>query len=126
MRCTSSLSDPHNTPHCYYPHSTDEGAGKELWLSRFAAEAGPQGQGGKWGWLGGAGREEGKPAASEGAQSQFSVVEFRVVGAGFGVSLPGNGWIPAGGVGAEAGLPQLESLPYPCFRLGSKRWFLHL
>lgn len=29
------------------------------------------------------------------------MVEFRVVRAGFGVSLPGNRWIPAGGVGAE-------------------------
>lgn len=38
-----------------------------------------------WGW-----EKRGEPAVSEGAESQFSVVEFRVVGVGFGVSLPGN------------------------------------
>lgn len=63
----------------------------------------------------GRGRERRRePAASEGAESQFSVVEFRVVGVGFGVSLPGNGWIPVRGVGMDqAGTLQLEFLLLP-------------
>lgn len=62
-----------------------------------------------WGW-----EQRREPAVGEGAESQFSVVEFRVVGVGFGVSLPGNGWIPMRGVGMhQAGLLQLEFLLGP-------------
>lgn len=49
-----------------------------------------------WGW-----EKRREPAASEGAESQFSVVEFRVVGAGFGVSLPGNRWCERCGHGSS-------------------------
>lgn len=89
-----------------------------MWLSRFETEAEPQGQGGKWRWQGGAGRKGGSQKPARGAESQFSVVEFRVVRAGFGVSLPGNGWIPAGGVGAELKQVFLGLNPCPSYASG--------